>query len=463
MTKRWLALVVALMMVLAACGDAEPTETTEAPPATEAPEEPAETTMAPEEPTETTEAAEEGDPIVFGASLPLTGEFSIAGSKHADGYQFCVDELNARGGLLGRPVELLVEDNRSDTEATVNQTERFISVENVDVLLGTFSSLLTFPATTVSEQAGMIYPVPSGGALRLWERGYQHMFYFQQLPAEFTGSSIVDLIDYYDEQGVIEQRPATAALIYADDFFAAAIANGFVGGTVTIPDSDVEVDLAPGYLEEMGIELVLEEVWPVGFTDWLTLANSIRASGAEFLAVSTASPDEAIALAQALATVGFQAPLVYMSQGAQTEFGEALGDIADGIVIHSVWSPTANFEGQLAGETYTNQDFVEGFTEASGTAPDEDEAIPFSVCQGVAQAIDATGTTDNAALSEWMHGRSEAEPVSTIMGTYIWDERGLPQGRSFLVNQWIDGQLEFVFPVGEFEGTLDLVYPKPDW
>ncbi len=357
-----------------------------------------------------------------------------------------------------------MEDNRSDTEVTVTQTERFITVDNVDVLLGTFSSLLGFPASTVAEQNGMIYPVPSSGALRLWVRGYENLFYFQQLPAEYTGSSIVDLIDYYEAEGIIAERPQTAAVVNADDFFAAGIAAGFKGGPpVVIPDTEEEVSLEPGFLEEMGMELVFEQQWPVGYTDWLTLANSIRQADADFLAVSTASPDEAIALAQALQTVGYQAPLVYMSQGAQTEFGEALGDTANGIVIHSVWSPTADFPGTLAGEPYDNSDFVDNFTAANGAPPDEDEAIPFAVCQGVAQAIEGVGGTDNAQLSEWMHSRTAEEPVSTIMGDYVWDERGLPEERAFLVNQWQDGELKFVYPVGEFEGTVDLIYPKPEW
>lgn len=460
---RWLALFAALTMVVAACGDGEEgSDTTVAP--TDATEgDMTDTTEA--DTTDTTEGDTdaEGEPIVMGASLPLTGEFSIAGSKHAAGYQFCVDEINARGGLLdGRPVELLVEDNRSDTEVTVNQTERFITVENVDVLLGTFSSLLGFPASTVAEQNQMVYPVPSSGALRLYLRGYEYLFYFQQLPAELTGSSMVDLITHYEEQGIIDERPQTAAVINADDFFAAAIAAGFMGGPpVVIPDTGEEVGLEPGFISELDMEIVFEEVWPIGYTDWLTLANSIRNADADFLAVATASPDEAISLVQALQTVGYNPPLVYMSQGAQTEFGEALGDAANGITIHSVWSPTANFGGTLAGEPYTNQDFVDGFTEANGQAPDEDEAIPFAVCQGMAAVIEATGGTDNIAMADYMHDPDE--PVATIMGEYSWDERGLPGGRSFLVNQWQDGNLEFVFPVGEFPGTQDLIYPKPDW
>ena len=47
------------------------------------------------------------------------------------------------------------------------------------------------------------------------------------------------------------------------------------------------------------------------------------------------------------------------------------------------------------------------------------------------------------------------------MGDYVWDERGLPEARAFLVNQWQDGNLSLVYPVGEFAGTVDLVYPKP--
>lgn len=457
---KWIALVAVLTLVLAACGGtADPTTTTagettptDAPPATgETPD----TTPSGEEPS--------GDPIVFASSLPLTGEFSITGSKHRDGYQFCVDEINARGGLLGRPVELLVEDNRSDTEATVNQMERFINVENVDVLLGTFSSLLGFPASSVAEQNGMIYPMPSSAALRIWERGYENIFYFQALPGEYTGQAILATLDHYEAEGIITDPPQTAAVVYADDFFAESIATGLLGGSVEIPDSDVVVDLAPGFLADSGIELAFEEVWPIGYTDWVTLANSIRTADADMLIVSSASVDEVIALVQALQTVGYSPDALYTAQGGQIEFQEALGDAAEAILIHSVWSPLADFSGILAGEEYSNATFVANYEAAKGTPPDEDEAIPFAVCQGVEQAIIGTGGTDNAALSEWLHSRTAEEPVRTILGDFVWDERGLPADKSFLVNQWQSGELEFVFPVGEFPGTVDLIYPKPEW
>lgn len=424
------------------------------------------TPAAPEEaPAEAPSTEEEAEPIRIGASLPLTGMFSIPGAKHRDGYQLCVNLINERGGLLGRQLELLVNDNRSDTETAVSQYERFINVDNVDLLFGTFSSLLTFPASTVAEQAGMVYPVPSGGALRIWERGFENIFYFQQDAGEYIGQAPVNTLQHYRDKGVIPEDafPKTAAVVHADDFFANAITNGLLGGEVDIPGSDEAVDLSPGFLAEASIEVAYSEQWPEGYSDWLSLANSIKASDADWLMAGTASPDEAIQLVRALQTVDYNPSAVWMSQGTQAEFYENLGDTANGIMIHTSWHPAAEFVGLLGGKEFTNQDFIEAFRAEFDRDPDEDEAIPFALCQGMEQAVLGTGTVDNQALRDWLASRTEDDPVRTIMGDFYWDERGLPIGRDHLMTQWQKGELEFIFPVGEFEGVVDMVWPKPEW
>ena len=411
-----------------------------------------------------TTAAGGGEPIVAATSLPLTGEFSIPAAKHLDGYQLCVDLINERGGILGRPMELDFEDNQSDQEIAVTQYERMVA--EADILFGTFSSLLTGPTSAIAEQNGMVYPVPSGGAQRIWERGFENMFYFQAQPAEGVGSAPTNALLYYRDQGLISEEdfPETAAVVYADDPFAAAGRNGLAGGTVNDPATgDVLADLAPGYLADAGIEIVFDEQWPVGFTDWTTFANSIAASGAESVWAATASVDEAISLIQALQQVGHQPSFVWMSQGAQVEFLDELGDAANGITMHTVWHPSAEYTGLLAGEEYTNQQFQEDFQAAYDRAPDEDEAIPFAVCQGMEQAILATGTTDNAELAQWLRDRTADDPVRTVLGDFHWDERGLPIGRDYILNQWQDGVLEFVYPVGEGLDTVDMVFPKTEW
>jgi branched-chain amino acid transport system substrate-binding protein len=459
--KKMATILTVLAMLVAACGDEAGDTTTTADgggttePATD-------TTVGGD--TGTTTAEAEGEPIVAATSLPLTGDFSIPAQKHLDGYQLCVDLINDRGGILGRPMELEFEDNQSDQEIAVTQTERMVA--EADILFGTFSSLLTGPTSAIAEQNGMVYPVPSGGAQRIWERGFQNIFYFQAQPAEGIGTAAVNALLYYRDEGLISEEdfPETAAVVYADDPFAAAGRNGLAGGTVNDPATgDVLADLAPGYLADAGIEIVFDEQWPVGFTDWTTFANSIAGSGAESVWAATASVDEAISLVQALQQVGHQPSFVWMSQGAQVEFLDELGDPANHITMHTVWHPSAEFTGLLAGEEYTNQDFQADFEAAYGRAPDEDEAIPFAVCQGMEQAILGVGSTDNAAMAAWLSERTEADPVRTVLGDFYWDERGLPIGRDYILNQWQDGTLEFVYPVGEGLDTVDLVFPKAEW
>jgi branched-chain amino acid transport system substrate-binding protein len=258
--------------------------------------------------------------------------------------------------------------------------------------------------------------------------------------------------------------PTSAALVHADDFFADAIAAGLMGIDFEVEGTDRVVKLSPGLLADAGMELVYEEKWPEeGFSDWIGLANSMKASDAEMVFGLTASPDETIQLVRAMQTVGYHPKAVYLSQGTQEEFQQAVGDAAEGVMIHSAWDPAVQWEGLLAGEKFTNQDFQAAFEEEYGRPADEDEAIPFALCQGMEQAVRAVGSTDNVKLQEWLASRTESDPVKTVLGDFYWDERGLPVGKPMLMTQWQGGELKFVYPVGDFPGTEDLVYPKPEW
>lgn len=447
----WLLLcgTVISSLMLTACVPT-PAAPTEAPVATE---------PAPAE--EATEPAPvEEKPIKIGVSLPLTGVFSISGEKHKDGYELWAKLVNDAGGLLGRPVELIVSDNKSDVETAVSQTERFIHVDKVDILFGTFSSKLIFPVSAISERAKMVYSIPSGVALRIYERGFNYIFNLQQTAGEYVGSSVITMIKELVDP---KDLPKTAAVVYADEFFAKAVVAGLLGEKVEIPGTDKVIDLAPGFLAEAGIEVALVEQWPEGFTDWFMLANSIKASGAEFLFGFTASPDEAIELTRVLQAVDYQPKGINLGQGTQEEFREALGDAANSIMIHAAWHPAVQWESLLAGKKFANQDFVEAFQKEYGRVPDEDEAIPFAVGQTMEQAIRATGTTNNTVLRDWLAARTKEDPIKTVIGERYWDERGLPIDKAFLVTQWQDGELKFVYPVGEFPGTSDLIWPKPEW
>ncbi|MCT7664252.1 amino acid ABC transporter substrate-binding protein [Shinella kummerowiae] len=396
----------------------------------------------------------------IGASLPITGGLSVSGEKHKRGYELCTKLINESGGILGRQVELIVSDNRSDTATAINQYERFINVDKVEAVYGTFSSRLTFPVASILSKYNMVHAIPSGGALRIYEQGYKNLFYFQVNAAEYTGKDVAAVIKQLIPTG---EAPKTVAVVSADDFFANAIEAGLLGQKVKDPATDKEIaDLAPGYLKDVGIEVLMQEKWPEeGFNDWLNLANSIKRSGAEMVIGLTASAEEAVQLTRSLKTVGATPKLVYLSQGAQTEFIEGVGkEAADGVLIHTTWHKDVPFESTLAGKPFNNADFVKAFTAEYNVEPDEDSAIPFAVCQGIEQAILGAGTTDNAKMGEWLHARSKDDPVRTVLGRFSWDDVGLPVEKSHIMTQWQDGSLKFVYPTGEFEGVSPFSYPK---
>ena len=82
-----------------------------------------------------------------------------------------------------------------------------------------------------------------------------------------------------------------------------------------------------------------------------------------------------------------------------------------------------------------NADFAAEYHINTGNKPDEDVAITFALCQGIDQAVRATGSVDDQTIMDWLHARTENDPVTTVLGNFAWDDRGLPLGKSFLIHQ----------------------------
>lgn len=404
--------------------------------------------------------ANSDDPVVIGASLPLTGPLSVPGQGHVEGYELCADKLNEAGGILGREVELNTSDNRSDTETVVNQTERFISVDQVDMLLGTFSTLLSFPASAITEQNQLIYWEPSDSSVQSHSRGFEYNYGFTLKPIDYIGETPVDAVFELADAGDIPEGdlPTSAAVVYTDDFFTNAMARGLLGGTLEIPGID-PIDFGEGYLAERDIDLVLEEQVPKSFADWTSLLNQVKDSGAEYFFGLMQAPAE-VDIAKAMRTVGYEPKAAFFSQGTYPEFVDSVGDAADGLLMWSTWNPDVEWEGEIGGEPYSNQDFVADFAEKFGKDPNEDNAQSFAVCQAMAYAAEEAGTTDNAEIKTWLDERTADDPIPTIQGDYYFDEDGLTADRDVLLLQWQDGELKHVFPPGdEYPNQAKIQYP----
>jgi branched-chain amino acid transport system substrate-binding protein len=154
-------------------------------------------------------------PLVIGASLSLTGDFSADGQAYQRGYEFWAGQVNAQGGILGRKVELkILNDNSSPTQVATNY-QTLINADHVALTFGPFSSLLTAPAAAVAHRYGYAFVEGAGGATSVFAQKLNNVF-----DVSLPVANELDPFTAWIRSLPASQRPATAAYPMANDPFA---------------------------------------------------------------------------------------------------------------------------------------------------------------------------------------------------------------------------------------------------
>ena len=357
------------------------------------------------------------DTLTIGASLPLTGEFSQGGLDTQQGYEVWEALTNENGGLLGRDVDIIIRDDATNQNTVVTNYNALIDEDQVDLLLGTQSSLLNIPGSAVAEQAGMVYICPSCGSPDMYNRGFEYIFFAQQALAANQGEVFAEWIASLPD----DQRPATAAYPTLDDPFARPVIEG-----------------AEKILSDAGVETVYQDVYPSTTENFDAIVNAIVESGAE-LVVQGSQFEDGVNMVLAMDRAGFQPEVFYQSSspayGEQYLEGVGGAESAEGVLFSTSYHVDA--------ETNGNEEFVAKYEEMfGGPVPPEDAADGFAAAQVLAAAVEAVGSTDDqAAIAEWLHSNE----VDTILGPLSWNDDGSPTG-AFLIGQWQGGESEVVLP-----------------
>jgi branched-chain amino acid transport system substrate-binding protein len=369
-------------------------------------------------------------PITIGMSLPLTGPVADIALGGYQGYQEWAAEVNAAGGLLGRQVELKVLDDGFDENAVVTNYTKLISQDKVDLLLGTFSSLLNGPASAIAARQNMLYIEPSGGNEKLFTRGFTNLFFAQ--PA--TTATLPDQFVAYITALPASERPKTAAYLAQDD-----------------PATAPAVDVFRSKLEALGITTVYNDVYAPETSSFDPIA-AVAIQGAPELIVHGAIADDGVNFIRSLQKLQYS-PKLFFQTGTPSGpgFTDAIGTAnTEGIFTAVGWSPDAAYAG--------NAEFVAAYTKKFGSAPSEDAANSYTAGQVLAAAVTAVGSIkDQKALADWLH----ANTVDTIVGPLKWDATGVPLG-TLLLAQWQGGVLQIVQPASAAT-TKTAVNPKPGW
>ena len=357
-----------------------------------------------------------GGTIKIGASLPLTGEFSEPGKAAQQGYKVWEAITNEKGGLLGRKVQMVIKDDASNQNTIVSDYNALISKDKVDMLLGTFSSLLNLPASSVAERNRMLFVEPAGGSPDLFSRGYKYLFFAQQATANHQG----DVWAKYIAGLPADQKPKTAAYPTLDDPFAGPTSAG------------IEAILA-----KAGVKTVYRQTYTIDNANYDAIASSIKGKNADVV-VNGATFEDGVGLVRSLLKVGYTPKWLYQTSAP------SLGDqYAKGIGKENTEGIFYAVSHSIKAKTPGNEEFVAKYKELyGGTEVPEDAADAYAAAEVLSAAVKGVGSIDDQLkLADWIRQNS----VDTILGPLSWNEDGSPKGE-FLVGQWQNGKPEIVLP-----------------
>ena len=379
-------------------------------------------------------------PILIGASLSLTGDFSADGHAFQRGYQLWASDVNARGGLLGRQVTLkILNDNSSPTQVQTNYQTLFAS-DHVNLAFGPFSSLLTTPSASVAARYGYALIEGAGGAPSVFSSPANmsaHNVFDVSLPIEDVMVPFVNWIASLPAS----QRPKTAAYPMADDPFA-----------------DPPVQLAQHMLEALGVKTAYSKVFPAEVAAYKPQADQVAATGAQVVVLGSTDVPTVAAFMQAFRQQHYTPKLFICAAGPDqgASFTSVVGKAnATGMMVPNGWYPGyANPASQAMVQEY--------IAKYGGTPSDvnADVAEGYAVGQVAALAVTATGGTSNAKIISYLHN---GVTLSTVQGPVKFDSLGKNGAAAAFVFQWQrDTTFKQVLPAGA-AGSVAIIATKPNW
>jgi branched-chain amino acid transport system substrate-binding protein len=376
-------------------------------------------------------------PIIIGTSLSETGQFQADGLAFKAGYELWVQDVNAHGGLLGRQVELKILNDNSSPNTVVTNYQTLFGKDHVDLAFGPFSSLLSGPASAVAARYGMAFVEGAGGAPSVFDtvsNQADRNTFDVSLP---IADEMVPFVNFIASLPAGE-RPKTAAYPMAQDPFA-----------------DPPVELAQTLLQNLGIRTVYSNIFPED-GNYKTWAQQTAAAGAQLVVLGSTDVPTVQQFMQAFEQAHYTPKFFIAAAGPDQgqAFTSAVGSgNANGMMVPDGWYPGYS--------NATSEQLVDEYVKQYGgpkSGVNSDVAEAYSVGEVLAQAVKATGGTDNAKIIAYLHS---GVTLSSVQGPVRFDALGENGAAAAFVFQWQNGQFDQVLPSGA--SSTQLLWPKPAW
>jgi branched-chain amino acid transport system substrate-binding protein len=342
-------------------------------------------------------ASAEEPPIKIGMSMPQTGGLAGGGKASLLGIEIWRDDVNAKGGLLGRKVELVVYDDKSSASETPALYAKLLDVDKVDLLFAPYATVPTAPIMPLVKQRGLLL---MGNFSFQVNSKVHHDMWFNNAPWGPADSWANGFLTLGQKAG-----GKTVALLSSDQEFAQNI-----------------VTTARDVTKKIGLQVVFDQAYPPSTAEFSSIIRALNAAKPDIVFVASYPPDSA-AILKAVNEIGigdnvkiFGGAMVGLQFAAVME---NLGSLLNGVVNYNTWlpEPSMNFDG--------TKEFFEKYTKRAVQAKVDPLGFylaPYGYAMGqmIEEAVNATKSLDQKALAKFIRENVH----KTIVGPIAYAEDG---------------------------------------
>ncbi len=360
------------------------------------------------------------EPIRIGTTQSLSGSLQEFGTNQLRGLQMWQNDVNARGELLGRPVELVYYDDASDPQRSAELYRKLIEEDRVDLLVGPYSSGITLAAARVAEAHDFPMLTLGASAEQIWAQGHDNIVGLDTPATRYMDIAI---------ETAATEGARTMALVWVDNDFGRDVVVG------------VRRKAA-----ELGVQIVLDQS-AQSLDDVPALVRQLGAARADVI-MTIAYLEGAVELVRELKQAGVRPKMLVFGVGASlAEFGQELQGDAEGVVGVVQWLRGIRMPGA--------QDFAYRYRQHYGVNPAAYAALGYSGGQVIEAAVRLAGTVDHSAVRQQLH----TMVFNSLMGIYKVDADGRQVGKDNYLLQWQGKDRRLVGPLNLAETKL--IYPLP--
>jgi branched-chain amino acid transport system substrate-binding protein len=342
--------------------------------------------------------ARAADPIKIGFSASLTGGLASSGKANLLAQQIWQEQINAKGGLLGRQVQLVYYDDQSKADTIPGIYAKLIDVDKADLLMGAATNLIVAAMPEIMQRQKMVMVLVALGS----NDEFKYPRYFQTAAWGSDAKGVIGRA-FFEVAKTITPRPKTVAFVGADAEFSNNVLTG-----------------ARALAKQEGFDIVYDRTYPPSTTDYTPIVRAIQAASPDLVFVAS-YPLDSVGLVRAATEVGLKTQMFGGGMvGLQyATFLQQLADKVDRVVNYHLYvpAPTMSFPGI--------EDFLKTYQARApeqGTDPLGFYQPPFAYAamQILEQAVKATGTLDDAKLADYIHKNE----FDTIVGKVRFDAKG---------------------------------------